>query len=206
MCDSSAERREIASWILAASCGLVLSLAGAAATAAQDVPVEYTTNAIDLAVPVTPGPAPRSGVSVVQITIDRWSTAEERDKLTAALPKGNEVLLAALQAAPAVGTIRTPDSLPWTLRYAHQAIAPDGSRHIFIATDRVIRLWEETYRTHSVNYPFVLIELQVDKDGNGEGKLLIASHLVANQAQKRIEIENYSTEAVLLEHVRRDRK
>ncbi|HYL06303.1 MAG TPA: hypothetical protein VE075_09700 [Thermoanaerobaculia bacterium] len=185
----------------------VLSLATAEAMRGQGLPEKFTAYAINLGAAVTPGPVPRPGAaSTVQITINRWSTPEERDKLVSALLKGgDQALLAALQAAPVVGTIRTPDSLPWALHYAHQTIAPDGSRHIFLATDRLIHWWEEIYRTHSVSYPFMLIELQVDKAGNGEGKLLVAGKVVAKPAERRIEIESFSTEAVSLEKVHKEK-
>ncbi len=183
------------------------SLAVPGAARGQGLPERFTAFAVNLGAPVTPGPVPRPGATaIVQITINRWSTEEERDKLVSTLLKGgNQALLAALQSAPVVGTLRTPDSLPWALHYAHQNVAPDGSRHIFVATDRLIRWWEELYRTHSVQYPFMLIELQVDSAGNGEGKLLVASKLVAKPAEHRIEIENFSTEAALLEKVHEEK-
>jgi len=193
--------------ILVVSWCVVLSLATSGPLRGQKLPERFTAYAINLGAAVTPGPVPRPGkASIVQITIDRWSTPEERDKLVAALLKGgDQALLAALQSAPVVGTIRTPDSLPWALHYAHQTIAPDGSRHISISTDRLIRWWEELYRTHSVQYPFMLIELQVDPAGNGEGKLVVAGKIVAKPDEKKIEIENFSTEPVSLEKVHEER-
>ena len=146
---------------------------------------------------------PAGGTAIVQIGIDRWSTPEERDRLVLALRQdGDQGLLAALQAVPAVGTIRTPDTLSWNLHYAHQRLDPDGSRHIFLATDRVIKMWEEMYHTRSLSYPYTLIELQVDKHGRGEGKLLQASRIRANPESRRIEIENYFAEPVMLEDLR----
>jgi hypothetical protein len=175
----------------------------AAGASHPGLPEHFTAFAVNLGTPVTPGPGPRPGKSaIVQITIERWSTPEERDRLVAALTKSEQALLDALQALPPVGTIRTPDSIAWSLHYAHQRVAPDGSRHIFIATDRPIRWWEEWYRTHSVNYPFTLIEMQLNPDGHGEGKLLYASKIVAKPEERQIGIENYATEAVMLEDVR----
>jgi hypothetical protein len=203
----SAGRQIVAAWTIALSFCAIASLAIPKVVSGQELPEKFTAWAVNLGAPVTPGPVPRPGkTAIVQITINRWSTEDERDKLVSALLKGgNQGLLAALQAAPVVGTIRTPDSLPWALHYAHQEVAPDGSRHIFIATDRLIRWWEEMYRTHSVDYPFMLIELQVDRDGNGEGRMLVASKIVAKPAEHRIEIENFSTEAVMLEKVHKEK-
>lgn len=166
----------------------------------EALPDKFTALAVNLG--TAPG-VPAGQSAIVQISIDRWSTPEERDRLVVALRQdGNQGLLAALQAAPAVGTLRTPDTLAWPLHYAHQRLDPDGSRHIFLATDRLIKIWEEMYHTRSVSYPFMPIELQVDKHGRGEGKLLLASRIVARPESRRIEIENYTTEPVLREDVR----
>jgi hypothetical protein len=218
--------RRAAHWVAALACCAVVGVASSCASghsgsgsesgaapqggsghqtfgAHQGLPEKFTAFAVNLGTTVTPGPGPRPGRSaIVQITIDRWSTEGERDRLVAALQKSEQTLLETLQALPTVGSIRTPDSIAWYLRYAHQNIAPDGSRHIFIATDRPIHFWEEYYRTHSVNYPFTLIEMQVDQNGHGQGKLLFASRIIAKPEERRIEIENYATEAVMLEDVR----
>jgi hypothetical protein len=162
----------------------------------------FTAFAVDLGAPAA---ARRS--SIVQITIDRWSTDEERKKLVASLLEGGESkLLDALQSSPTVGTIRTPDSVASYLHYAHQTVAADGSRHVFIATDRLIRFWESYFQTRSVHYPFMLIELQLDKNGRGEGRILSASKITARPELRRIEIETYSAEPVLLENVRSEVK
>jgi hypothetical protein len=166
------------------------------------LPERFTAFAVNLG--TAPG-VPAGGSAIVQISIDRWSTPEERDQLVTALRQGgNQGLLAALQAAPVVGGIRTPDTVSWPLHYAHQRLDPDGSRHIFIATDRLIKWWEELYRTHSVSYPFMLIELQVDKHGSGQGRMLLASKIVANRESRRVEIESYTTEPALLENLREE--
>ena len=39
-------------------------------------------------------------------------------------------------------TIRTPDSLAYDLRYAHQSPGDEGGRRIVIATDRPVNFWE----------------------------------------------------------------
>jgi hypothetical protein len=188
------------------STGAPAAAAAPARTGGSRGPVaKFTAFAVNLG--VAPGPgvsAPKT--AIVQITINRWSTEAERDKLVAALQKGGQqTLLAALQSTPPVGTIRTPDSLGWDLHYAHQTVAADGSRHIFLATDRLIHWWEEIYRTHSVDYPFMLIELQVDGSGHGEGRLSVASKIVPNLNEKLVQIENFTSEPVLLENVREEK-
>src|SRR5687768_12054558 len=84
-----------------------------------------------------------SGAGTVLMRITRWSTEAERTRLVNALQqKGSRALLDELNGQRPVGTIRTPDSLAYDLRYAHQAKGEDGGRQIIIATDRPIGFWE----------------------------------------------------------------
>lgn len=161
-------------------------------------PESFTAFAVNLGT-AAPGPAPGQS-SIVQITIDRWSTPRQRETLLTAMNSGNEqTLLDALQKARVVGTIRTPDTLAWDLRYAHEIVDPDGGRRIILATDRIVHFWEETFQTRSSRYPFMLIELHLDKDGNGEGRMSTASRIAAKDGH--LELENYTSEPVMLEKV-----
>src|SRR5579862_5778719 len=115
--------------------GLVLATSLAAAQTLGQ-PERFTATAI------SNSPQYGSGEQIVQINVDRWSTPGQRDELVAALmSKGEKELLKDLQKMKSVGTIRTPDSLGYTLRYAFQAPDPDGGRTIVIATDRPIGFW-----------------------------------------------------------------
>lgn len=176
---------------------------GVTVRTAEAAPIErFTAFAINL------GQAPTARVQparagIVLINIDRWSTEEERAKLHAALAQGGQqALLEALQHTPSVGTIRTPDKLGWDLHYAHQEPAGDGGRRIYLATVRRIAFWEAAYETRSMEYPFTLVELRLDKNGKGEGKMSYATKIVASPDGKHIELEDYSTQPVLLEEVK----
>jgi hypothetical protein len=61
------------------------------------------------------------------------------------------------------------------LHYAAQDPLPDGGRRIVLATDRPIRFWEAWHQSRTLDYPFTVIELRMDSDGTGEGKLALAS-------------------------------
>jgi hypothetical protein len=115
---------------------------------------------------------------------------------------GQEALLDALQHTPSVGTIRTPDKLGWELHYAHQVPTEDGGRRIYLATVRRIAFWEAASNTRSLQYPFTLIELRLDKNGKGEGKMSYATKIIASPDGKHIELEDYATQPVLLEEVK----
>lgn len=138
----------------------------------------------------------------VDITIRSWTPDPARDRLLAAAKSSPKDLLSAIQGSPVVGTIKTPDSVAYDLHYARQAPASDGGRRIVLLTDRPVSFWELRNQSRSVDYPFMLIELRLDKAGNGEGKLSTATRIVAEESGI-IVLENYDMQPVQLQKVRK---
>jgi hypothetical protein len=148
----------------------------------------------------------------VQITINTWSTAEERERLiTTVLEKGSDALLRELQKTPVKGrfripTARQPDphhlALGLDLHYAMQMPLEDGGRRIVLATDRYIGFQEARSQPRSIDYPITLMEIRVDKDGNGQGKMAVATKISFDKKKNQIELENYSSEPVRLNNVK----
>ena len=139
----------------------------------------------------------------VEIVITRWSTDAERERLTAVLmDKGPEALLSALRDTRRVGYFRTPNSLGYDLHFAWDAPQADGGRHIVLATDRPIGFWEAADQPRSIDYPFTLVELRLNRDGEGEGKMSIAARITANKEFNLIELEDYALQPVRLTSVR----
>ena len=145
-----------------------------------------------------------TGAGVVEILVERYSTDAERDRLLEALmEKGPEKLLDTLQSLPRVGYIRTPNSIGYDLHYARKAPLPEGGERVTLATDRYIGFWEAANRPRTIDYPFTLIELRLNRDGVGEGKMSIATKITMDKDKTQIELENYGTQPVLLNNVRR---
>src|SRR4029453_8898399 len=123
----------------------------------------------------------------VDISVDRWSTAEERQRLIdTMLAKGSDALLKELQKMRPVGRFRIPGMqgpdpqqlrLGWDLRYAWQTDEPEGGKRIVIATDRFIGFAEAVQRPRVSDYPFTLFEIHVDKNGEGQGKVAVATKI-----------------------------
>ena len=150
--------------------------------------------------------------AVVQLTIDSWSTPEERELLiTTMVEKKPADLLKALQKLPVRGrfripTARPPDphhlSLGLDIHYAWQTPLPDGGRRIVLATDRYIGFAEARNQPRSIDYPFSLIEIRADKDGKGVGKMAVATKIDFDKEKKVVQIENYGSEPVRLNEIR----
>ena len=70
----------------------------------------------------------RARAGTIDITIERWSTDEERAKLFAVLTeRGPDKLADALHdVKPRAGFVRTSTSLGWDLGFAHQIPLPGG--------------------------------------------------------------------------------
>ena len=181
-----------------AAAALTLSAALPAAQSNMAAPERFTAFAVDTSIT-----APRALTSTVDLTINRWSTDAERDRLlTVFREKGQDALLSALQKLPVVGGISTPGSIKYDIHFARQRAEPEGGRMIFLMTDRYIGAWEAANRPRTMDYPFMLIQLQVDKDGKGVGKASIATK-ITEAPDGTIELENFSNQPVALNEVRK---
>jgi hypothetical protein len=168
---------------------------------AETTPQKETFTAFAVNTGMARGPA----ASMVQITIDKWSTeAEQQEMLNTLKTKGEMALLDVLQKMPAVGTIRLPNTIGYDLHYAYQVPDEngDGGRRIYIATNRPLRFWEVTTQPRSFYYPFTLIEIHLNKDNKGEGKMSVATKITLSKNGKVIELEDYAPIPVMLQDVR----
>ena len=150
--------------------------------------------------------------AVMDIRITRWSTPEERERLmSTAVEKGQDALLRALQKMPNHGRISIPGwtgpdphnaRLGWELHYAFATPGEDGGLRIGIATDRYIGFWEARDRPRTIDYPFTLIEIRLDNEGKGVGKMAVATKIEFDKKKNQMVLENYASEPVRLNEVK----
>jgi hypothetical protein len=194
--------------LLGIAVAAVLTLARLDAQQAQDLPadkLEISAFAVNMSNIGTGANA------VVAITVNQWSTDAERERLIETmLTKGSKALLRELQKVPVKGRFRIPGQQPpdphhlalgLDIRYARQMPLPEGGRRILLAMDRYIGMREARNQPRSIDYPFTLMEIRVNKDGKGEGKMSIATKITFDKEKKVIELENYATEPVRLNNV-----
>jgi hypothetical protein len=162
------------------------------------MPQRFTAFAVSLG-----GPRSTSGTAQLDIVVNRWSTDAERQRLVEALKQSQHELLETLRDLRPVGYIRSATSIGYDLHYAHQVPGDEGGRRIFIATDRPMGFWEVSRQARTVDYPFTLIELRMNREGEGEGKLSLATRVIASSDGKYVELENYTAQPVQLNQVRR---
>jgi hypothetical protein len=160
-------------------------------------PEKYTANAVNLDMGAQ-GP--------IDITVEHWSTPAQRDKLMSVLlNQGPEKLLDVLKDMPHVGYFNTPGNLRWELRYAWKTAQPDGGERVVLATDRPISFREASRQARTLDYPFTVIELRLNKDGEGEGMMSLATKIIPDKESNTVTLENWGTQPVQLKLVRRER-
>lgn len=145
---------------------------------------------------------------VIDITIERWSTEDERDALLAALQEGGEeALLKNLERIrPPVGYMKLPNTIGWDMYFARQTPTDDGGRRIVLATNRRVNMREAFNNQRSMQYQFTLIEIHLDKNGKGEGKMVTAAKVSWDARAKKVEVENYTALPVDLVNVKSNKK
>ncbi len=181
--------------------GMALVTVAPAAVQTNGQAERFTALAVNMG---TPG---RPGAGTVDIAINRWSTDEEREKLLTVLrEQGPDKMLETLQNLPRVGYIRTPNSIGYDLHYARRSALPEGGERVIIATDRRISFWEAANRPRSIDYPFTLIEMHLKPNGEGEGKMSLATKITTEHDGKTIMLEDYASQPVLLTSVKRERQ
>lgn len=193
--------------IASAGAALTAMLLGVAPAAQTNAPkLHLTATAVNLSNIGT------GGTAQVAIDVEGWSTEAQRERfIEAALHEGQQDLIEAFEDAPSQGRIWFPNvtgpdptniGLGWPLRYTHQTPLPDGGRRIVIATDRVMSFWERVNRPRTVDYPFTLIQIEVDSEGRGVGRMAVATKITYDKNRKVLEIENFASEPVRLQNVR----
>lgn len=150
--------------------------------------------------------------NVIDIRITRWTTPQEREGLFAALvEKGPDGLMKALTKLPESGRMRVPGLrgpdpnqlvLGWGLHYTWNVPDGDGGQRIVIATDRYITFAEARNQPRVSDYPITLIDIRLDKNGEGTGKASVATKISFDKKKNIMEIENYSSEPVRLQNVK----
>jgi hypothetical protein len=167
-------------------------------------PVVSGQNAIErftgFAINMNSGPK----TATVDFAVERWSTDAERETLLGIVQENKDPtdkLLRALQKMPKVGYIRTPDRLAWDLRFARQSPLEDGGRRIVVATDRPIGFAEARNRPRTIDYPFTIVEVRLDKNDRGEGKILAGTRIYVDKNQN-IVLENYGQQPIRFNEIR----
>jgi hypothetical protein len=148
------------------------------------VPIRYSATVMLMG-------SPGSGIVRLRMTVERWTTNEDRKKMIEALKSGGTPGLVSVMEKMNAGYLQVENNLRWPIRTA--AIWKDGETYrIRIATNRPIYWGEVHESTRSLDYPFGIIELALPPEGKGEGALNAATQAGFDD-QGRIEVKSLPT-------------
>ena len=177
--------------------GFAFSMVAAALPAEEELPLRFTAVAANMG-----ARGPRGQVRL-DITIDRWSSDEERGALMVAMKESTSRALAdALRQQDRVGRLREIQGLGHDLRYARVTPLEGGGRQIILATDRPIAFGEVARSTRSQDSNVTLIQMTLDAEGRGSGQLMLGAEFSWDEAKNQLTIENLSSEPVRLNSIR----
>jgi hypothetical protein len=180
-------------------CG-ILALA-ASAQEREDgplLPLRLTAIALD------PSNVGSSQAGTLEITVERWSTDAERQRLLDALAEhGTSKLLSMLQKIrPRAASISAPGRLAWDIGYTQWQPGEDGGYRLVFASGRPMSLRELRANARSRDYEFMVCEIHMGANGVGEGTLAPVAKIAYDKKRTRLEIENYASQPVRLTEVR----
>lgn len=181
---------------------VVATLATASASNAQ------TAKKFETFIGTTINMAVGSG-ETLRMNVFQWSPEAERSRMvTAFQEKGGSDLLNAVRSAPSAGYLWTSESFGYTLRYAHHMPLPNGGERIILLADRRLgswsgNAWKASSQAGSPDYEFTVIELRLNRQGGGEGKMSLAAKVTADPEGKTIALDQYEAAPILLKGVGR---
>ena len=178
---------------------LAAALAVSVPVLAADKSESFSARVVNFEEPM--GRAP----GLLQVRVTRWSTEADRDALTSALMKnGQNGVLDELKKMPAAGVIRTPGTAGYTFRYARRVTEANGDERLLVVIDRPIGFTEFRQGWQTVDYPFTIVQMTINAQGEGSGQLMGATKLSANSTTGDIAFEQYNVSPQLLQNVRRE--
>jgi len=139
------------------------------------------------------GTSTQSGkIANVNIQIEQYSTAEDRNSLISAFQKsGQEGMVKVLEDMKPKGRIRfASGGVGNDIKYIIELPSSKG-RRLRLVTDRTLAFAELYQGTRSRDYTVGAIDLELTPDGKGSGTVLPACKLTVNKKKQQVDIETY---------------
>ena len=150
---------------------------------------------------------PSGELGPVEIVINRFSTTVEKNRfMDTFAERGPAGLQEALQQAPSIGRLAAPGDQGFELRYAAEVRGDNGDRHVIVASDQGMAFFEVADRPRSADYPFTVLQLQIDSNGQGRGLASAYSNITLDKVQGSIVLENLGDQPVMLRNLQLQRK
>jgi len=126
----------------------------------------------------------------IDIRINKYNTDEEIKKFADILVEGGPDRLRSALEKEDVGQLSPTGRIGVPIAIARKLTKGDKTI-IRVVTARNLSFVELRYSGRSVDYPFTLLQLEVDKDGKGTGTAIGAAKIRFNKKKNTYEIESY---------------
>jgi len=173
------KRMRMRSLALLAVAGLILTAGPLTSQEpAQAAKEEFSANLM------TWGSGAAAGKSTrLNMTVDRWATEEELAGFKKMLTEGGPDALYKALAGGNMGKIKTTQSYEYAIYLAISAPAEKG-RIVRLVTERPVFMKEAVGDTNTLEYIYSYIELVLDANGKGSGKILATAKIVVDKSGK----------------------
>lgn len=136
------------------------------------------------------------------VFVTDWTTDQQvKDFIDTLRENGPDGLVKAFDKTKDVGRVSPTGFVGNSFRFAKATPTQGGGMHIVMVTDRPMSFWERYNSGRSTQYPFGIIELNVDSAGKGTGTLAPICKIKFNK-KNELEIEHYGQKPLRLGNVR----
>ena len=162
----------------------------------EEVSERFTANVMSVG-----GPG-RSRTTTMDITIERWSSEEERAALLeVAKQNDSRELVRAMRDLDRIGTARLRGGLSYDIRYSREFM--DGeTRHIVLATDRPIGAQEARANWRTMENNISIVQMELGEDGRGEGTFMVGAEVEFDEETDALQLTHFGTQPTRLTGIR----
>src|SRR5579863_2916789 len=133
------------------------------------------------------------------LTIDRYATQHDVDRFTGILAESGNMVLRDVLWRKHAGTLTIGGGIGYPVSFAIAQETPQG-RRIRVFVDRPMSGFALTHGFRSSQYPFSVIELNVDGSGRAEGNFIGAARLTYKRGT--LEIKSLGPQPIRLVDIR----
>lgn len=132
------------------------------------------------------------------LSVDRYATPGDLDRLAATVSTQGKFSTRDQLWKDTSGYLSIGGGLGYPISAVTSQETPNG-RMIRVLINRPMSLIETQYYTHTSNYPFTVVELDLDRNGHGTGKLIAAAKLQVRRGE--LAFESFGVQPLVLEDV-----
>ena len=138
----------------------------------------------------------------VQIFVESYTPDDVAESLVKTLAEGGQRPLSNAIADYRAGTLKIGTSNGYPIAVARQRVAEDGSRLVFLVTNRPLTGFAPMQGVRVDDFPFGVVELKLAADGTGEGTIVGAAQIAYDPEKKSLGIRSNATQPSRLSSVK----